>query len=191
MGKEKNNDVNTKPGEEEIEETSENTATDAEISEGEEIVDEQETEVSQEEERYKALEDRYLRLLAEYDNYQKRTTREKEARYADALIDTVSAFLPVLDDLERALGVETKCEETEKFKSGVEMVQKKMREVLYKLDVEEIKAVGEEFDPNIHNAIQHIEDENITENTVTEEYMKGYIYKGSRVVRHSMVKVAN
>lgn len=191
MGKEKNKDVNTKPGEEEIEETSENTATDAEISEGEEIVDEQETEVSQEEERYKALEDRYLRLLAEYDNYQKRTTREKEARYADALIDTVSAFLPVLDDLERALGVETNCEETEKFKSGVEMVQKKMREVLYKLDVEEIKAVGEEFDPNIHNAIQHIEDENITENTVTEEYMKGYIYKGSRVVRHSMVKVAN
>ena len=97
----------------------------------------------------------------------------------------------MLDDLERALGIETKCDETEKFKSGVDMVAKKMRDVLYKLDVEEIKAVGEEFDPDIHNAIQHIDDENITENTVTEEYMKGYIYKGSRVVRHSMVKVAN
>ncbi len=191
MGKEKNKDVNNKPIDEEIEETAEETAPEAENVDSEDIPDEQESEASQEEEKYKALEDRYLRLLAEYDNYQKRTTREKEARYADALIDTVSAFLPVLDDLDRALGIETKCEETEKFKSGVEMVQKKMRDVLYKLDVEEIKAVGEEFDPNIHNAIQHVEDENITENTVTEEYMKGYIYKGSRVVRHSMVKVAN
>ena len=190
MSKEKNKDVNNKPAEEEIEETVEETVAE-ENTDTAEVTDEQECEASIEDEKYKALEDRYLRLLAEYDNYQKRTTREKEARYADALIDTVSAFLPVLDDLERALGIETKCEETEKFKSGVEMVQKKMREVLYKLDVEEIKAVGEEFDPNIHNAIQHIEDENITENTVTEEYMKGYIYKGSRVVRHSMVKVAN
>ena len=190
MSKEKNKETNNEVLNEEIEEQADELAEEelAETSDEEECDG---AEVSEDEEKIKALEDKYLRLLAEYDNYQKRTTREKEARYADALIDTVSAFLPVLDDLERALGIETKCEETEKFKSGVEMVQKKMREVLCKLDVEEIKAVGEEFDPNIHNAIQHVEDENITENTVTEEYMKGYIYKGTRVVRHSMVKVAN
>lgn len=188
MDKTKNNEVNEDVLNEEVDEASKEAELSADTEADAENVSAEENE---NEEKIKAIEDKYLRLLAEYDNYQKRTTREKEARYADALIDTVSAFLPVLDDLERALGVETKCEETEKFKSGVDMVAKKMREVLYKLDVEEIKAVGEEFDPDIHNAIQHVEDENITENTVTEEYMKGYIYKGTRVVRHSMVKVAN
>lgn len=143
------------------------------------------------EDKYKSLEDKYLRLCAEYDNYQKRTTREKEARYGDAVIDTAASFLPVLDDLSRALEVEVTNEEAQKVKTGVEMVAKKMREVLLKLDIEEIAAVGEEFDPNLHNAIQHVEDESVTDNTVVEEYMKGYIYKGSRVVRHSMVKVAN
>lgn len=143
------------------------------------------------EEKYKELEDQYLRLRAEYDNYQKRTTREKEARYGDAVIDTVAEFLPVMDDLSRAAAVEVSTPEAEKVKEGVELVAKKLREALSKLDIEEIAAVGEEFDPNLHNAIQHIEDETIAENTVVEEYMKGYVYKGDRVVRHSMVKVAN
>lgn len=142
-------------------------------------------------EKYRTLEDKYLRLCAEYDNYQKRTTREKEARYSDAVIDTAAAFLPVLDDLSRALELEVSSEEAQKVKTGVEMVAKKMRETLYKLDIEEISAVGEGFDPNLHNAIQHVDDDTVTENTVVEEYMKGYIYKGNRVVRHSMVKVAN
>ena len=132
-----------------------------------------------------------MRLLAEYDNYQKRTTREKEARYGDAVIDTAAAFLPVMDDLTRALELEVTNDEAVKVKEGIELVAKKLKDVLSKLDIEEIAAVGEEFDPNIHNAIQHIEDETVTENTIVEEYMKGYIYKGTRVVRHSMVKVAN
>ncbi len=143
------------------------------------------------EDKYKELEDKYLRLCAEYDNYQKRTTREKEARYADAVIDTSAAFLPVMDDLARALEIEVTSDEAKKVKDGIELVAKKLKEVLLKLDIEEIKAVGEEFNPELHNAIQHVEDDTVTDNTVVEEYMKGYTYKGTRVVRHSMVKVAN
>lgn len=167
----------------------------------EEVVDtekaenaEEETEATEEnqlQEKYNELEDRYMRLRAEYDNYQKRTTKEKEARYSDAVIDTVAAILPVMDDLSRAVAIEVSTAEAEKVKEGVELVAKKLREVLLKLDIEEIAAVGEEFDPNLHNAIQHIDDEQTAENTVVEEYVKGYIYKGDRVVRHSMVKVAN
>ena len=143
------------------------------------------------EEKYRELEDKYMRLCAEYDNYQKRTTREKEARYADAVIDTCAAFLPVLDNLSRALEVEVTSEDAVKVKAGVELVAKQMKDVLQKLDVTEIAAVGEEFDPNLHNAIQHTEDDTVTENTIVEEYMQGYTYKNGRVVRHSMVKVAN
>lgn len=155
-----------------------------------ETAQEQPEEVSAEE-KYRELEDKYMRLCAEYDNYQKRTTKEKEARYSDAVIDTCAAFLPVLDNLVRALEVEVSGDEALKVKEGVELVAKQMNEVLAKLDVTEIAAVGEEFDPNLHNAIQHIEDDSVTENTVVEEYMKGYTYKNGRVVRHSMVKVAN
>ena len=132
-----------------------------------------------------------MRLYAEFDNYQKRTMKEKDARYADAVIDTVEAFLPVADNLERALAVEVENEEAQKVLTGVEMVAKQMKETLSKLDVKEIKAMGEEFDPNLHNAVMHVEDESVTENTIVEEFMKGYIYKDDRVVRHSMVKVAN
>lgn len=173
----------------------ENNSSNEEIIEetSEQVVEEEAQEVPEEsaEDKYSELEDRYMRLLAEYDNYQKRTTREKESRYGDAVIDTAGAFLPVVDDLSRALELEVTNEEAVKVKEGIELVAKKLKDVLGKLGIEEIAAVGEEFDPNLHNAIQHIEDDTVTENTVVEEYMKGYIYKGTRVVRHSMVKVAN
>ena len=164
-----------------------------EVLETEEILEEKEeiSEENKEDEKVKELEDKYLRLLAEYDNYQKRTTKEKEARYADAVIDTVASFLPVLDDMERATSLEVTSDEAKKVKEGVDLVMKKLQDVFKNLGVEEIKALGEEFDPNIHNAVLHIEDETIAENTVVEELMKGYIYKGERVIRHSMVKVAN
>ena len=164
-----------------------------EVLETEEILEEKEEilEENKEDEKVKELEDKYLRLLAEYDNYQKRTTKEKEARYADAVIDTVATFLPVLDDMERATSLEVTSDEAKKVKDGVDLVLKKLLDVFKNLGVEEIKALGEEFDPNIHNAVLHIEDETIAENTVVEELMKGYIYKGERVIRHSMVKVAN
>lgn len=143
------------------------------------------------EEKLKEQADKYLRLRAEYDNYQKRTQKEKEARYTDALIDVAAEILPIGDNLERALQAEVQSEEAQKFKEGVEMVFKQFNEVLSKLNVKPIQAVGEQFDPNLHNAVMHIEDEAIDDNTVVEEFMKGYIHNDCRVVRHSMVKVAN
>lgn len=143
------------------------------------------------EDKIKEWEDKYMRLFAEFDNYKKRTLKEKDARYADAVIDTVAAFLPVADNLERAQAIEVESEEAKKVLEGVALVMKQFKDTLSKLEVSEIPAVGEEFNPNIHEAIMHIEDENKTENVIVEEFMKGYIYKKDRVVRHSMVKVAN
>ena len=136
-------------------------------------------------------EDKYLRLYAEFENYKKRTQKEKDARYADAVIDSVAEILPVLDNLDRALAVEVTSEDAKSFKEGVEMTKKQMVESLAKLGVTEIAAVGEQFNPNLHNAVMHIDDETVGENLVFEEFMKGYIYDNDRVVRYSMVKVAN
>ena len=162
-----------------------------EEAQDEENQDNPENKLKEMEEKLKEWEDKYMRLLAEYDNYQKRTKKEKDQRYADAVIDTVAAFLPVADNLERAQAVDTQSEEAKNVLEGVNLVMKQFKDTLSKLDVSEIKAVGEEFNPNIHDAIMHIEDENMTENVIVEEFMKGYIYKNDRVVRHSMVKVAN
>lgn len=150
-----------------------------------------EDKASDAEAKVKEWEDKYMRLYAEYDNFQKRSKREKDARYADAVVDVVAEILPVADNLERALAVEVEGDEAKKVLEGVRMVKKQMDDILAKLEVSEIAAVGEEFDPNVHNAVMHVEDENITDNTVVEEFMKGYRYKGDRVIRHSMVKVAN
>lgn len=158
----------------------------------EETVETEETEVLEEvPDKAKEWEDKYLRLFAEFDNFKKRSAREKDARYADAVIDTTALMLEVLDNLQRALSTEVQSDEAKALYDGVALVEKQMKEVLAKLDVTEIPAVGEQFDPNVHNAVMHIEDEQIDDNTVVEEFMKGYIYKNSRVVRHSMVKVAN
>ena len=167
-----------------------------EEQEVETVEETQESEAAEEvtetpEDKIKEWEDKYMRLYAEFDNYKKRTMKEKDARYADAVIDTVAAFLPVADNLERAQAVEVESEEAKNVLEGVSLVMKQFKDTLSKLEVTEIPAVGEEFNPNIHEAIMHIEDENITENVVVEEFMKGYIYKNDRVVRHSMVKVAN
>jgi len=135
--------------------------------------------------------DKYTRLYAEYDNFRKRSQREKDARYSDAIADAAAEILPIGDNLERALATEVEGEEAKSFKAGVEMVLKQFEEVLGKLEIEPIKALGEQFDPNLHNAVMHIEDETTDDNTIVEEFMKGYIYKGEKVVRYSMVKVAN
>ena len=150
--------------------------------------------VSKEEELQEQLKeqtDKYMRLYAEYDNFRKRSQREKDARYADAIIDAIAEILPIGDNLESALQTEVTSEDALKLKEGVEMVRKQFEEALAKLDVTPIEAVGNEFDPNLHNAVMHIEDESIDTNTVVEDFMRGYIYKNERVVRHSMVKVAN
>ena len=132
-------------------------------------------------------EDQYLRLAAEYDNYRKRTAKEKENAWTEAKAQTVSAFLPVYDNLERALKQETA---DEAFKKGVEMTMTQLREILAKLGISEIPALGESFDPNLHNAVMHVEDEGAGENTVVEVFQQGFIC-GEKVIRFAMVKVAN
>lgn len=165
-----------------------------EIESAEETSAEAEAEKTNEEileEKLKEQNDKYMRLYAEFDNFQKRSQREKDARYADAIIDAVAALLPIGDNLERALQTEVESEDAIKLKEGVDMVMKQFEESLTKLGIKPIAAQGEQFDPNLHNAVMHIDDETTDDNTVVEEFMKGYIYNDSRVVRHSMVKVAN
>lgn len=141
--------------------------------------------------KVKEWEDKYMRLFAEFDNFKKRSEKEKGARYADAVIDTVSELLSVADNIDRALTTEVQSEDAKQLYDGVALVKKQFDDCLAHLEITEIKSVGEQFDPNVHNAIMHIEDESIDDNTIVEEFMKGYIYKGERVVRHPMVKVAN
>ena len=132
-------------------------------------------------------EDQYLRLAAEYDNYRRRSQKEKTDAYQSAKSDAVLAFLPVYDNLERALKQETA---DEAYKKGVEMTMNGLKEVLSKLGVEEIPALGQTFDPNLHNAVMHVEDENAGENTVVEVFQAGF-QSGDKVIRFAMVKVAN
>lgn len=131
--------------------------------------------------------DRWQRLMAEFDNYRKRSEKEKSDSYDYAVSNTVAEILPVIDNFERALKVES---EDKAFYAGVEMIYKQMMGLLEKLHVAPIDAAGKEFDPNLHNAVMHIDDENLGENIVAEELQKGYLYK-EKVIRHSLVKVAN
>jgi len=132
--------------------------------------------------------DLLLRTAAEYDNYRKRTAKEKQSAYADATSEAVQAFLPVEDNLERALA-QKECS-AQDLRKGVEMVQKQMRAALGKLGVTEMGKEGEPFDPAVHSAIAHVEDKGSGENTVTKVFQKGYKI-GDKVVRHAMVQVAN
>ena len=137
--------------------------------------------------KYNDLNDRYLRMAAEYDNFRKRTAKEKEAIWNDAKADAALAFLPVYDNLERALKQETA---DEAYKKGVEMTMTQLRSVLEKLGITEIPALGQPFDPTLHNAVMHVEDESLGENTVAEVFQAGFKL-GDKVIRFSMVKVAN
>ena len=132
-------------------------------------------------------EDKYLRLLAEYDNYRKRSQKEKENAWTTAKADTAKEFLPVYDNLERALKQETT---DEAYAKGVQMIMTQLKTVLEKLGIEEIPALGETFDPNFHNAVMHMEDDSLGENTVAEVFQTGFKI-GDKVIRHAMVKVAN
>ena len=131
--------------------------------------------------------DKYLRLAAEYDNYRKRTAKEKDHAWSEAKAQTVAAFLPVYDNLERAMKQETT---DEAYKKGVEMTMKGLQDALTGLGVELIPALGEVFDPNRHNAVMHCDDEEAGENTIVEVFQQGFIC-GEKVIRFAMVKVAN
>ena len=134
-----------------------------------------------------AAEDKFLRLAAEYDNYRKRTAKEKESIWTEAKAQTVAAFLPVYDNLERALKQETA---DEAYKKGVELTMKGLQDAMAKLGVELIPAQGEVFDPNLHNAVMHVDDDTVEENTVVEVFQQGFTC-GEKVIRFAMVKVAN
>ena len=132
-------------------------------------------------------EDKYLRLAAEYDNYRRRTAKEKESIWSEAKADAAVAFLPVYDNLERALKQDTA---DEAYKKGVEMTMNQLKSVLEKLGITEIDAQGKPFDPTLHNAVMHVEDESLGENTVAEVFQAGFKL-GDKVIRFAMVKVAN
>ncbi|MBK1812876.1 nucleotide exchange factor GrpE [Clostridium sp. YIM B02505] len=133
-----------------------------------------------------ALKERILRLNAEYDNFRKRTSKEKEGIYTDACEDVLKEMFPVLDNLERAVTVDGSVDD---LKKGVDMTIRQFKNAFEKIGVEEIEANGE-FDPNLHQAVMHVEDENLGNNTIAEVFQKGY-KKGGKVLRFTMVKVAN
>ena len=130
--------------------------------------------------------EKYMRLYAEYDNFRKRSAKEREGIYSDAYCDALTQILPVLDNLERA----AQYSDAETVAKGVEMILKSFAEVLGGLGIAEIEAMGKPFDPNLHNAVMHVEDEQYGESEVVEVLQKGYT-RGDRVLRYAMVKVAN
>jgi len=132
------------------------------------------------------LGDRYTRMLAEYDNFRKRAQKEREGIYSDAVSDVLSEILPIKDTLEMAMVYA----DESKLSQGVTMTLAKFTEILTRLGVEEYGAAGDEFDPNLHNAVFHVEDEALGENMIAEVLMKGY-KKGDKIIRYAMVKVAN
>ena len=142
-----------------------------------------EARIAELESAQEAQQDQYKRVLAEYDNFRKRSAKEKEGIYADVTAQTVAAFLPVLDNLERAVAKED-------ADQGAQLIYKQFCEVLSKLKVEPCAKAGDAFDPNLHNAVMHIEDEALGENVIAEVLLQGYTLNG-RLIRAAMVKVAN
>ena len=136
------------------------------------------------------LQDRLKRQMAEFDNFRKRTEKEKAAMYEIGAKDIIEKILPVLDNFERGLAAVPEDEKGSSFAEGIEKIYKQFVKTLEDAGVESIEAVGKQFDPNLHNAVMHVEDEKYGENEIAMELQKGYKYRGS-VVRHSMVQVAN
>ena len=148
---------------------------------------EETAEVNPFEEKYNAEHDAHLRLAAEYDNFRKRTIKEKEASYGNGKADAVAKMLPVYDNLERALNQPT---EDAAYKKGVEMTMNELVKIFTSLGVEIFGNVGDEFDPNLHNAVMHIDSEELGENVIAQVFQKGFKI-GDKVVRFAMVQVAN
>ena len=142
------------------------------------------------EEKIEELTDRLTRQMAEFDNFRKRTDREKSQMYEVGAKDVIDKILPVVDNFERGLEAVTEEEKEDPFVKGMEQIYKQLMTTLEGIGVKPIEAVGNEFDPDFHNAVMHVEDEEVGENIIVEEFQKGYMYRDS-VVRHSMVKVAN
>ncbi|MBO4898319.1 MAG: nucleotide exchange factor GrpE [Clostridia bacterium] len=134
--------------------------------------------------------DKFLRVSAEYDNFRKRTQKEKESLFSDGKAACAASLLPLADNMERALAAADEDSGADGILEGLKMISKQLSDIFKSLSIEEIPAKGEQFDPELHNAVMHIEDEAVDDNTVVEEFQKGYMMDG-KVLRHSMVKVAN
>ena len=160
-----------------------------ELDKKEEIIEENKEEQtkSKAEQELEETTDRLKRLMAEFDNYKKRNSKERESLYSSILADIVSSFLPVIDNLEKAVNVKT---EDESYKQGIELVLKQFIDVLNSVGVKEIECQSKTFDPELHEAVSSIQDETLGEKEIKEVYRKGYQI-GSRVIRHAMVVVAN
>ena len=171
--------VNDKKEEKEINQNNNNSKAD-EIIELKKQIETQKIQLDESEDRLK-------RVAAEFDNYKKRSAKEKDGLYNSLIADIVSNFLPILDNLEKAAQTETKDEE---YKKGIELVLKQFKDVLSAKGVTEIESVGKTFDPELHEAVSSIQDETKGEKEIVQEYRKGYMI-GNRVIRHSMVIVAN
>ena len=180
---------NTAPETEEAQaETEETAKAEPEAAEGETA-----TEKPEEDERDKKiaeLTDQYRRTLAEFDNFRKRSDKEKAARFDMGVRSVAEKILPVVDNFERGLAALTEEQKAEGFAAGMLNTYRQLTETLEQIGIVPIEAVGKPFNPDLHNAVMHVEDETADENTVVEEFQKGYTYNGS-VVRYSMVKVAN
>ena len=177
---------------EEAEETSEETGSeeakeDAEKKTGKKLFGKKK---DKKDEKIEELTDKLTRQMAEFDNFRKRTEKEKSQMYEVGAKDIIEKILPVVDNFERGLDAVKEEDKEDPFVQGMEKVYKHLVTTLEGIEVKPIEAVGQPFDPNFHNAVMHVEDENFGENIVAEEFQKGYTYRDS-VVRHSMVKVAN
>ena len=166
----------------ELEKEMNETPAEETVETAEEVV-----EVNPWEEKYNAERDAHLRVAAEFDNFRKRTAKEKEASYGNGKADAVAKMLPVYDNLERALSQETS---DAAYKKGVEMTMNELVKIFTSLGVEIFGECGDAFDPNLHNAVMHIDDESMEENTISQVFQKGFKI-GEKVVRFAMVQVAN
>ena len=172
------------------EKTTENTE-ELEQETVEETTETADVEETEEKDPLAELNEQYLRLAAEYDNYKRRTTQEKVQIYTNSVADVLEKILPFVDNMARATAVEVTSEDAKQLLEGIKLVERQFLETLTAIGVEEIKAEGEKFDPNMHNAVMHVDDDSIEgEEIVVEEFIKGYKYK-DKVIRHSTVKVAN
>ena len=161
-----------------------------EAGQEEEILSDEETVQEELEEKVKEATDRYARLFAEFDNFRKRTDKEKAQRYDFGVRDIVEKILPVIDNFERGLAAVPEDKADDSFVTGMQMTYKQLLKTLEDAGVKPIEAVGQEFNPDFHNAVMHVDDPEVGDNIIVEEFQKGYIYK-DHVVRYSMVKVAN
>ncbi len=199
MGNEENKDVTSEVVEEVVEETEETTVEETTEEATEEVQEEtkekkkkcgRKAKKDPRDEKIEELTDRVTRQMAEFDNFRKRTEKEKAAMYEVGVKSVVEKLLPIVDNFERGFSTVADDDKEDSFVKGMEMVYKQITTMFESMDVKPIEAVGQEFNPELHNAVMHVEDDNVGENIVVEEFQKGYTYRDT-VVRYSMVKVAN